>query len=68
MEDFLAWRDEQQQARPHTHEDVAVGLHQPDGYQGGDDSEEDGEEDVGDNNGDDDVQVDDVEAYYDAVP
>jgi hypothetical protein len=62
IEEFLAWQDHQQ--RPHTLQDVAAGLQQPDGYQGDDDDEHDnegGEEGVGDDGVD-------VEAWYDAVP
>ena len=62
MEEYLAWRDEQQQVRPHTVQDVAVGLHQPDGYQGGGDG--DGDNEAG---ADDDDEADDHD-LYEAVP
>jgi hypothetical protein len=42
MEEYLAWRDEQQQmVRPRTLQDVANGLHQPDGYRQGDEGNND---------------------------
>jgi hypothetical protein len=69
MEEFLAWRDEQQQVRPQSLQDVANGLHQPDGYRQGDEGDDDNDnEDVGDVQDDDDDDDDAVEDCYDAVP
>jgi hypothetical protein len=62
MEEYLAWRDELR-----TLQDVANGLHQPDGYRQGDGGDDNDNEDVGDVQDDDD-EDDAVEDCYDAVP